>query len=159
MNHDGMAPSGSGTEALLVGPKIPPVPVSKWRPRTDENGSWILWVQHFYADTETYNVPDEDRRYHQTHSIAIESRRATQHGYRRMLQKRNRMHGHSPQNHKFLRASKSLCYFRVFLFEYLLMFTFLFFTVSVTTRCLEAADMEVDARKYLTYCEGVVSQI
>mmetsp|Transcript_10166 Transcript_10166/g.18509 ORF Transcript_10166/g.18509 Transcript_10166/m.18509 type:complete len:156 (-) Transcript_10166:326-793(-) len=132
MNHDGMAPSGSGTEALLVVPKIPPVPVSKWRPRTDENGSWILAsVQHFYADTKTYYVQDEDRRYHQTHSIAMESRRATQHGYRRMLQKRNRMHGHSPQNHKFLRA----------------------------IRCLEAADMEVDARKYLTYCEGVVSQI
>merc|ERR1719343_536130 len=29
--------------------------------RTDENGSWILAsVQRFYADTETYDVQDED---------------------------------------------------------------------------------------------------
>ena len=29
--------------------------------RTDENGSWILAsVQRFYADTDTYDVQDED---------------------------------------------------------------------------------------------------
>jgi len=53
---------------LVAAPELPkltfivaPRPIAAKVTRTDENGSWILAsVQRFYADTETYDVQDED---------------------------------------------------------------------------------------------------
>jgi SAGA-associated factor 29 len=79
--------------------------------RTDENGSWILAsVQRFYADTETYDVQDEDDttkliRLPWNHVMRLST------GAEGCFKKGTQCMAISPETTSFYRASKSLCYF------------------------------------------------
>jgi hypothetical protein len=109
--------------------------------RTDENGSWILAsVQRFYADTETYDVQDEDDttkliRLPWNHVMRLST------GAEGCFKKGTQCMAIFPETTSFYRASKCSCYFiplflsirrLVLFFLNLLMFTIVIFRVSLT---------------------------